>query len=77
MICINGSTAPNLSAEDVKSFVIYLPPVVIQKQVVSILNKRIGSIDSLISEKENLIIELEAYKKSLIFEVVTRKRKVV
>ena len=28
-------------------------------------------------EKEDLISDLEAYKKSLIFEVVTGKRKVV
>ena len=33
--------------------------------------------DHLISEKQSLIEDLEAYKKSLIYEVVTGKRKVV
>jgi len=33
--------------------------------------------DSLITEKESLINDLEAYKKSLIYEVVTGKRRVV
>ena len=75
--CINGSTAPNLSAEDVKSFVIYLPSVDTQHQIVSKLNKRIGAIDALVLEKELLIEDLEAYKKSLIFEVVTGKRRVI
>jgi len=34
-------------------------------------------MDSLIAEKESLINDLEAYKKSLIYEVVTGKRRVV
>ena len=33
--------------------------------------------DSLISEKQSLISDLQAYKKSLIYEVVTGKRRVV
>lgn len=74
--CINGSTAPNLSAEDVKNFAIYLPPVHIQREIVATLNKQISTIDSLIEEKQSLINDLEAYKKSLIFEIVTGKRRV-
>ena len=35
------------------------------------------AIDSLISEKNALVIELERYKRSLIFEAVTGKRNVV
>ena len=34
-------------------------------------------IDDIILEKNLLVSDLEAYKKSLIFEVVTGKRKVV
>ena len=34
-------------------------------------------LKSLIEEKELLVADLESYKKSLIFEVVTGKRKVV
>ena len=36
-----------------------------------------SSIDDVISEKQSLIAELENYKKSLIYEAVTGKRKVV
>lgn len=41
------------------------------------LDKRVGEIDSLISEKQALIDDLQAYKKSLIYEAVTGKRRVV
>ena len=37
---------------------------------------RHGEIDAIIADKERLISDLEAYKKSLIFEVVTGKREV-
>ena len=39
-------------------------------------NKTID-IDVLICEKEALVSDLESHKKSLIFEVVTEKRKAV
>jgi len=48
-----------------------------QKRIADYLDEKCGMICSLIDEKEKLLIELEAYKKSLIFEVVTGKRKVV
>ena len=48
-----------------------------QKLLVKKLEKQVFVIDSLISEKESLINDLEAYKKSLIYEVVTGKRRVV
>ena len=35
------------------------------------------SIDGVIKDKESTINDLEAYKKSLIYEVVTGKRRVV
>lgn len=52
-------------------------PVEEQKEIADFLDKRTAEIDSLIAEKESLINDLEAYKKSLIYEVVTGKRKVV
>lgn len=48
-----------------------------QHKIVDFLDIRCGEIDSLVAEKEKLISDLESYKKSLIFEVVTGKRKVV
>lgn len=52
-------------------------PIEEQKEIADYLNKKVPKIDSLIAEKESLINDLEAYKKSLIYEVVTGKRRVV
>ena len=41
------------------------------------LDDHVDQIDLLITEKQTLITNLEKYRKSLIFEVVTGKRKVV
>lgn len=54
-----------------------VPPLGEQMDIVDFLDKRTTDIDSLITEKESLINDLEAYKKSLIYEVVTGKRRVV
>jgi len=48
-----------------------------QEQIVDYLDKKCTEIDSLISQKEALLKDLEAYKKSLIYECVTGKREVV
>lgn len=47
-----------------------------QEDIISYLNDKCSKIDDLITEKETLIADLESYKKSLIYEVVTGKRKV-
>lgn len=52
-------------------------PIEEQKEIANYLNKEVPKIDFLITEKQSLIADLEAYKKSLIYEVVTGKRKVV
>ena len=52
-------------------------PIEEQKEIADYLNKEVPKIDSLIAEKESLINDLESYKKSLIYEVVTGKRRVV
>lgn len=48
-----------------------------QDQIVQYIEKKVSIFDSLIAEKQSLIEDLEDYKKSLIYEVVTGKRKVV
>ena len=53
------------------------PPENEQQAIVDYLDAKCKQIDSLISEKQSLINDLEAYKKSLIYEVVTGKRRVV
>ena len=48
-----------------------------QSEIVAYLDEKTAAIDSLIQKKEQLITELEAYKKSLIYEYVTGKKEVV
>ena len=45
-----------------------------QQQISDFLDKKCSEIDSLIAKKEQLVVELESYKKSLIYEVVTGKK---
>lgn len=55
---------------------IILPPLSEQKSIAKFLDTKCAQIDSLISEKQSLIKDLAEYKKSLIFEAVTGKRRV-
>ena len=48
-----------------------------QEKIVEYLDSKMIDIDSIIESKNALITDLELYKKSLIFETVTGKRKVV
>ena len=54
-----------------------VPPYNEQIEIANYLDKRISHMEELINAKQSLIEDLEAYKKSLIYEVVTGKRKVV
>lgn len=76
-VYMNGTCAANLSAENVSNYLIALPPRNEQNLIATYLKQKCELIDSLISEKIDLDIELENYKRSLIFETVTGKRKVV
>lgn len=48
-----------------------------QQEIAAYLDEKCAAIDSLIASKEALITELEAYKKSLIYEYVTGKKEVM
>lgn len=66
-----------LYTSDLFNIRICLPKVDEQIKIVEYVDNNVGLFDSLITEKESLINNLEAYKKSLIYEVVTGKRRVV
>ena len=53
-----------------------LPPKQEQDKILMYLNRKCSEIDNLITKKEQLVVELEAYKKSLIYEVVTGKKEI-
>lgn len=67
----------NLNQEMLNAIRINAPVIGEQKRLVKKLEEQVLMIDFLITEKESLINDLEAYKKSLIYEVVTGKRRVV
>lgn len=64
------------SFSKVLAFTIPLPPIEEQIEIVSFIKKRSLELNKLIMKKELLVQELERYKKSLIYEVVTGKREV-
>lgn len=71
------STRPELSIDEIKSLQIIIPDSLEeQRKIVDFLDKKCAQIDTLISEQQALIDDLEAAKKSLIFECVTGKRRV-
>lgn len=71
------STQLNLNIDRVKETFI---PVTLdsneQCEIENYLESKCAEIDGLIAKKEQLVKELESYKKSLIYEVVTGKREV-
>ena len=70
------STVPSVRMPMILNFNFCIPPNEEQKAIVAYLDTQCSTIDQLISEKETLIADLESYKKSLIYEVVTGKRRV-
>jgi len=64
------------SSSKVLAFTIPLPSIEEQVEIVSFIKERSSELNKLIIKKELLVKELEAYKKSLIYEVVTGKREV-
>ena len=72
-----SSSMQNISKGQFENARLLLPPPEVQRDIVEFLDKKCATLDSLVAEKESLIADLEAYKKSLIFEVVTGKRRVV
>lgn len=66
----------NLGIETIKHTRLQYPSLEEQIEIVSYLDTKCTEIDKLISKKEQLIEELETYKKSLIYEYVTGKKEV-
>lgn len=75
-LSLNGTTIPNLSLNTLRNFSIFLPVLCEQKEIADYLDAKCAEIDDLIAKKEQLVKELESYKKSLIYEVVTGKREI-
>lgn len=74
---LNTSNAqPLITGSKVLNVSLPIPPLSEQQSIADYLNQKCSEIDELISIKQQKIEKLKDYKKSLIFECVTGKRKV-
>ena len=71
------STIQNIGADRYANLPVPVPKTLQeQEEIADYLDAKCAEIDKLIAKKEQLAKELESYKKSLIYEVVTGKREV-
>jgi len=71
-----GTKMPRANVDYIKNISMAVPPIKEQIEIVECLNQKCTDMESLIQSKQQFILELESYKKSLIFEYVTGKREV-
>ena len=71
-----GISVPHISPRQILEFRIAFPPLPEQRAIADYLDEKCSAIDALIEEKKQLIEDLGVYKKSLIYETVTGKRKI-
>ena len=74
---VTGVKLFSISRKILTHVTVILPPLEEREKIVEMLDKKCKEIDSIIAEKEELVLDLEQYKRSLIYETVTGKRKVV
>lgn len=73
---MNLVTRASLSQNLLKNLPTLIPPLSEQQAIASYLDEKTSQIDSLIALKQEKITELKDYKKSIIYEYVTGKKKV-
>lgn len=77
MITENRVKMPKINQTELSKLLVAIPNFLAeQKEIADHLDAKCAEIDGLIAKKEQLVKELESYKKSLIYEVVTGKREV-
>jgi type I restriction enzyme S subunit len=72
----SGSTKGAITCEDIKNYVVLIPPLPEQEAIFAHIRDGGGAIDAAISIKEDQIAALKEYKSSLINAAVTGKIKV-
>lgn len=73
---VSGLGRWRLPANQFLNFLIPVPPIEEQNEIVEYLNRYCTKIDTLIQKKQKFLGELESYRKSLIYEYVTGKKEV-
>lgn len=74
---VSGVKLFSISKKLLSMATVILPPEDEQQEIIRKTDRACHEIDEIILEKEKLISDLEIYKRSLIYEAVTGKRKVV
>lgn len=73
----NRVKMPKINQNELSQIMVAIPSDTEEQQIAKYLDLSCSQIDVLIKEKQSLIDDLESYKKSLIYEVVTGKRRVI
>lgn len=74
---MNLVTRASLGQDLLKSMPVLVPSKNEQKEIANYLDQKCSEIDRLIEKKTQLLEEMETFKKSLIFDYVTGKKKVL
>ena len=72
----DGMGVPHLFQSDIKNFVLIIPPIIEQEQIIEFIEYEVEKIDAGISLKEDQIQKMKEYKTTLINDAVTGKIKV-
>ena len=75
-IVCNKATIPHFTKEKLAAVPFPLFSPIEQQEIADYLDRKCSEIDRLIAAKEQLLTELESYKKSVIYEYVTGKKEV-
>ena len=71
-----GGNREGMSGDAISKTLIPLPSMNEQKEIADYLDKKCTAIDTAIEQKQELIVKLTEYKKSLIYECVTGKKEI-
>lgn len=73
---LGSGVRQSLKYSDLTQIRLLEPSLSEQQEIVAYLDEKCGAIDALIEKKQQIVTELESYKKSLIYEYVTGKKEV-
>lgn len=76
-VYITGSAQPKLSQDNLKQIWVPTPSYSEQREIAAYIREKCTAIDTIIAAKQQLLTELESYKKSVIYEYVTGKKEVL
>ena len=72
----NRVKMPKINQNELSQIMVAIPSGTEEQQIAKYLDSSCSQIDVLVKEKQSLLDDLESYKKSLIYEIVTGKRSV-